>query len=84
MSSRIVDDWVREGLRAGESADAPPNRLFSVDTPPVRPRGFFYLPVPIVFLTVWVLRPAIIADDRCHDVSHRDFSCTPVSGMSGS
>ena len=61
MSSRIVDDWVREGLRARESADAPPNRLFSVDTPHVRPRGFFYLPVPIVLLAVWVLRPAIIA-----------------------
>jgi hypothetical protein len=61
MSSRIVDDWVQEGLRAGESADAPPNRLFSVDTPPVRPRGFFYLPVPIVFLAVWVVRLAIVA-----------------------
>jgi hypothetical protein len=34
---------------------------FSVDTPPVRPRGFFYLPVPIVFLAVWVVRLAIIA-----------------------
>jgi hypothetical protein len=84
MSSRIVDDWVREGLRAGESAEAPPNRLFSVDTPPVRPRGFFYLPVPIVLLAVWVLRPAIIAADRCHGVSHRDFSCIPVSGVGGS
>ena len=24
------------------------------------------------------------ADDRCHGVSHRDFSCTPVSGVGGS
>ena len=24
------------------------------------------------------------ADDRCHSVSHRDFSCTSVSGVGGS
>ena len=68
--------------RVGRCAAQSP--FFLSDTPPARPRGFFYLPVPIVLLAVWVLRPANIVADRCHGVSHRDYSCIPVSGVGGS